>query len=122
MSVNTSDSGAGSDKGEKGDGNGSNNWITVTKKAKLNRNKHKGSDAESEESSNKAFHIVKDGQQEIAKCFRDGKRAFYRKDGNKYCCICRTNRDHYGATCPAFFRHKCHEYGHWAKTCTTKHH
>ena len=118
MSVNTSGSGAGGDgRGEKGDGDG---WTTVTKKAKLNRNRNKGSDAESEESSSKTFRIVKDGQQEIVKCFRNGKRAFYGKDGNKYCCICSTNRDHYGATCPGFFCHKCHEYGHWAKGCTTK--
>ena len=47
--------------------------ITVTKNAKSNKNKD--SDAESEKSSIKTFRIVKDGQQEVGKWFKDGKRA-----------------------------------------------
>ena len=47
--------------------------ITVTKNTKSNKNKD--SDADSEKSSIKTFRIVKDGQQEVGKLFRDGKRA-----------------------------------------------
>ena len=39
------------------------------------KTKNQGSDAESEKSSSKTFRIVKNGQQEIVKCFRDRKRA-----------------------------------------------
>ena len=101
---------------------GRDTWTTVTskKRAKYKPTKNRASDSESEDPLVKTFRITKDGKSITVTSIKDGKRVLYGKEGNKYCCICRAERDHLGASCPGFFCHKCHEYGHWAKVCTTK--
>ena len=106
VSGSASGDGSGGGDGARESGGGKDAWTKITFKKRVKSNKNRTSDSQSEvvdEPLVKTFRNAKDGKSVTVGCIKDGKRVLYGSEENKYCCICRADRDHLVASLSRIF-------------------